>query len=116
MRPDDDHTLPSYGFGLTHLAKTVAQSHDRGLPSDFAAFTAKTGEYRPSVVAFTSKQGARVFARSLGEREPRFGAASWVADRPAFVLPSASAANRAPTDPPREHWWPLLAELLASGP
>jgi TDG/mug DNA glycosylase family protein len=113
LRPDDDHTMPSLGFGLTDLAKTVAQSHDRGLPYDFAAFTAKIGEYRPGVVAFTSKQGATVFARSRGERAPGFGVTPWLlAGRPAFVLPSPSAANRAPTEPPREYWWRLLAGFL----
>jgi TDG/mug DNA glycosylase family protein len=114
LRPDDDSTLPDYGLGLTDLAKTVAQSHDRGLPYDFDAFAAKIAAHQPGVVAFTSKEGAKVFARSLGERVPAYGPAPWtVADRPVFVLPSPSAANRKPTDPPRADWWCRLGALVA---
>lgn len=113
LGPEDDHTLPAYGLGLTDLSKTVAQSHDRGLPYDPAGFAAKIELHRPGWVAFTSKQGAKVFARSIGEREPSYGPALWtVAGCPVFVLPSPSAANRRPTDPPRERWWRRLGDAV----
>ncbi|HEY3632208.1 MAG TPA: mismatch-specific DNA-glycosylase [Jatrophihabitantaceae bacterium] len=112
LAPDEDATLPSYGIGLTDLAKHIAQSHDRGLTFDLPAFTAKIQQYQPVVVAFTSKQAATVYARHLGERVASYGAAVWtVAGRAAYVLPSPSAANRTPTNPPRVAWWRSLAHF-----
>ena len=113
LAPSDDATLPRYGIGLTDLVKSVAQSHDRGLPYDFPRFTGKIATYQPGVVAFTSKEAGKAFARSLREPVPSLGAAPWtVAGRPVFVLPSPSGANRTPTDPPRVEWWRRLARTV----
>jgi double-stranded uracil-DNA glycosylase len=112
LTPNDDASLPRYGIGLTDLVKSIAQSHDRGLPYDVPAFTAKIATYQPGVVAFTKAAG-KALARALGEPLPSLGLATWtVAGRPAFILPSPSGANRTPTDPPRVEWWRRLATLL----
>lgn len=87
LTPNDDASLPRYGIGLTDLVKSIAQSHDRGLPYDVPAFIAKIATYQPGVVAFTSKAAGKAFARALGEPLPSLGLATWtVAGRPADRL------------------------------
>lgn len=114
LTPDDDATLPTYRLGLTDLTKTVAQSHDRGLTFDFPSFTAKIAKYRPGIVAFTSKEAGKVYARHLGERAPGFGPTPWtIAGQPGYVLPSPSGANRTVTDPPRVEWWRRLQQFAS---
>lgn len=113
LDPSDDATLPRYGIGLTDLVKSIAQSHDRALPYDFPAFTWKIQDRQPGIVAFTSKEAARVYARFVGQPPPNLGPQSWtVAGRPVFVLPSPSGANRTPIDPPRVEWWRRLGEMF----
>jgi TDG/mug DNA glycosylase family protein len=73
LTPNDDASLPRYGIGLTDLVKSIAQSHDRGLPYDVPAFIAKIATYQPGVVAFTSKAAGKAFARALGEPLPSLG-------------------------------------------
>jgi double-stranded uracil-DNA glycosylase len=114
LMPNDDGTLLRYGIGVTDLVKSIQQSHDRGLPYDLPAFVDKIATYRPGLVAFASREAGKAFARYIREPVPSLGPARWtVADRPAFVLPSPSAANRTPTDPPRIYWWRELARTLA---
>jgi TDG/mug DNA glycosylase family protein len=55
LNPIEDVQLLRHGIGLTDLVKSMAQSHDRGLPYDFPAFNSKIELYRPRLVAFTSK-------------------------------------------------------------
>jgi len=105
LGPEDDFSLPLLGPGPTDLVKNLAQSHDRDLPYDFPTFDAKVARYQPGIVAFTSKKAGEVYACWVGEKVLTVGPAPWrVQDRPAFVLPSSSAANRTPTDPPRLEW------------
>jgi TDG/mug DNA glycosylase family protein len=111
--PLDDATLPQYGIGLTDLVKSMAQSHDRGLPYDFLAFTTRIEHYQPRVVAFTSKEAGKVYARFAGQPTPDLGLQDWtIAGRMVFVLPSPSGANRRLTDPPRVEWWRRLGRLV----
>jgi TDG/mug DNA glycosylase family protein len=115
LDPTQDVTLLTYGIGLTDLVKSIAQSHDRGLPYDFPAFRDKIHRYQPGVVALTSKEAGKVCARFAGGVVRSLGLQDWaIADRPAFVLPSPSGANRTPTDPPRVEWWRELGNLTRS--
>jgi double-stranded uracil-DNA glycosylase len=113
LGPEDDSRLPSYGIGLTDLVKSMAQSHDRGLVWELDLFTTAIARYQPRVVAFTSKKGGQAYARTLGHSSVDYGAAPWtVMGRPAFILPSPSAANRKPTQPPRLEWWRQLPAFI----
>jgi TDG/mug DNA glycosylase family protein len=115
LGPEDDSTLPSLGLGLTDLVKNLAQSNDRGLPYDVPTFNAKVTHYQPEIVAFTSMKGGEVYARSIGAKVHALGLGDWLVEgRPAFVLPSPSAANRTPTNPPRVEWWKQLGRLASA--
>jgi TDG/mug DNA glycosylase family protein len=59
LDPTHDATLPQYGIGLTDLVKSIAQSHDRGLPYDFPAFKNKIEHYQPGIVALTASKPAK---------------------------------------------------------
>ena len=103
-------------IGLTDLVKSMAQSNDRDLPYDFQAFTSKIERFQPGVLAFTSKEAGKVYARFARRPAPNLGLQDWtIAGRAAFVWPSPSGANRTPTDPPRLEWWRRLAELVRTG-
>lgn len=120
LSPEEDATLPTYGLGLTDLVKTVAQSHDRGLRFDVATLAARVEEYRPRWLAFTSKKGGQVAARSLGHPPAKLGPAPWtLGGTQVFVLPSPSAANqRHDYDgrPTRLEWWTDLARATRMQP
>ena len=105
LSPEQDTMLPRFGIGLTDLAKSVAQSHDRGLDPfhDVESLVDKMTEYAPVGIAFHGKKAAEVVSHSVGRgRDVRHGEQRWrVADARVFVVPSASAANREPRDPER---------------
>ncbi len=115
LSPEEDATLPTYGFGLTDLAKNRAQSHDRGLTFDVATLVIKVERYRPRWLAFTSKKAGQEAARALGYPPPGLGRAPWViAYSAVFVLPSPSAANRRHEYDGRAtrlEWWTEFAHL-----
>ena len=98
LRPSDDATITSHGIGLTDLAKNIAASADRGLAGayDIPSFTSKIERYAPAMVAFHGKEAAKAVSRALGHvRTVRLGEQPWqVASSRAFVVPSASGANR----------------------
>jgi TDG/mug DNA glycosylase family protein len=106
LGPQDDHTLPQLGLGLTDLV-----SHD------VEALAAKVARWRPEWIAFTSKTTAHAVARALGERRPGLGPAPWdFAGAAVFVLPGTSGANRRRDydgRPGRLPWWRDLAMLAA---
>ncbi len=120
LTPEEDATLPTYGLGLTDLVKNLAQSHDRGLPFDVATLVAKVEEYRPRCLAFTSKKGGQVAARSLGQPPAKLGSAPWsLGGTQVFVLPSPGAANqRRDYDgrPTRLEWWTDLVRAMRMQP
>jgi TDG/mug DNA glycosylase family protein len=109
LTPEDDELLPSYGYGLTDLART--RDRDEYLLEDFEA---KIGKYRPAVVAFTSKTAAACYARAAGRKVPKgYGAAPWsVRDVDAFVLPGPSGANNGMPLPVRTALWRDLTDHL----
>jgi TDG/mug DNA glycosylase family protein len=116
LRPEQDQDVLLYGVGLTDLAKGVAQSNDRGLRSryDVAGLTSKIELVRPAWLAFHGKEAAAATARALGHPAPTLGPQRWrIVEAKAFVLPSASGANRGgPYDgrATRLEWWRELAD------
>ena len=58
----------------------------------------KVAQFEPRWIAFHGKEAAKAVSRALGHgRVVRLGLQDWVvADRPVFVVPSASGSNRDP--------------------
>jgi double-stranded uracil-DNA glycosylase len=116
LASEDDASLPNYGIGVTDLVKNVAQFHDRGPAYNVPAFLDKVERHQPAWVAFHGKRAAIAYAKSARYCPPGLGPTGWrVAGSRAFVLPSASGANRrAEYDgrPTRVEWWADLQGLL----
>ncbi len=118
LTAQDDARVTEFGIGLTDLVKTMAQSHDRGLPYDLPALAARVDAHRPAWIAFTSKEAGTQAARWLGLPRPGLGAQDWTfAGARVFVLPSPSGRNqgRASYDgrATRLAWWEELGEALS---
>jgi TDG/mug DNA glycosylase family protein len=96
--PSTDYRVLEYGVGLTDLAKTIAASTDRGLRAHYHvdSFIQKIERYRPAWVAFHGKEAAKAVSRALGRGDGvGLGEQQWrIGEVPAFVVPSASGANR----------------------
>lgn len=118
LAPDEDATMPSYGYGLTDLVKVVARSrhHNRRLAFDVPSVVGNVERYRPRWLAFTSKTAGQAAAWGLGLPAPGLGPAGWrVAGSAVFVLPSPSGVNRRRDydgRPTRVEWWAELAQLV----
>ncbi len=114
LPPEEDATLPSYGYGLTDLLQVEAQSQHRGRRFDVASLVATVQVYQPRWLAFTSKTAGQAAARGLGLAVPGLGPADWrIGETPVFVLPSPSGVNqRRDYDgrPTRVEWWRELAQ------
>lgn len=111
--------LPDLGIGLTDLVKTMAQSHDRGLPYDVPRLEQRIAEVAPAWLAFTSKEAGAAAARHLGQPRPSLGRQEWtLGGAKVFVLPSPSGRNQGRSNydgrPTRLAWWRELAELSAA--
>ena len=107
LAPAEFPLLPSYGIGLTDLAKHHV-GNDNQLPRDAfdaAALISKIERYAPCLLAFTSKNGARA---ALGHAVGYGLQPNPIGDTKIFVLPSPSGQARG-------HWtiapWLALAEL-----
>jgi len=107
LAPAEFTLLPSYGIGLTDLAKHHV-GNDNQLPRDAfdaAALMAKIEHHAPRMLAFTSKNGARA---ALGHAVDYGLQPDAIGDTQIFVLPSPSGQARG-------HWniapWLALAEL-----
>jgi len=93
LRPEEYHVVTQYGLGLTDLAKEISGS-DEVLSDhhfDRPGLRTKIEQYRPGVLAFTSKRAAEEFIGQpvrYGPLEQRIGATRL------FVLPSPSGAAR----------------------
>lgn len=117
---EDDARVGEWGIGLTDLVKTLAQSHDRGLPYDVPGLVAKVEEHRPAWVAFTSKEAGAAASRWAGRPRPGLGVQDWLlGGARVFVLPSPSGRNqgRASYDgrATRLEWWSELGSLVRDG-
>lgn len=109
LTSDRDRELPTYGIGLTDIAKRKAGSDAALMGSDFdvPAFRARIAEYGPGIVCFNGKRAAKVAfdiqTIDYGERP------EMIADNVVFVAPSTSGAARG-------YWdislWHELASLV----
>lgn len=111
LAPEEFPALPSYGIGLTDLAKTESGSDDQ-LSSgayDPARLRAKIEVFQPDILAFTSKRPARAFLR--GPRVDYGFQPGSIGETRLFVLPSPSPRNQAWWD---ERWWQALADAVAA--
>lgn len=118
LEPTDDARVTEHGIGLTDLVKTMAQSHDKGLPYDVPRLEAAIADHGPRWLAFTSKEAGKAAARHLGERPPGLGEQAWTfAGARVFVLPSPSGRNQGRSSydgrPTRLEWWSELATAIS---
>lgn len=98
LRPDEDHLLPSFGYGLTDIVKRPSRAVADLATADFRQgrqiLERKLLACQPWIVCFNSKTGfvhffgQRAF-RGFGRQEVSIGASR------VFVLPSTSPANAA---------------------
>lgn len=110
LAPADYPLLPTFGLGLTDLAKLHAGNDDE-LPRDafdVPALRAKIERFSPGVLAFTSKAAARA---ALGRAATYGLQAETIGATRLFVLPSPSGQARG-------HWdlepWIALAALVGT--
>ena len=112
FHPSEYAELLGLGIGLTDLCKGHSGNDDE-LPDgalDAASLRQKVEQYRPAVVAFTSKNAARAFlARDVdyGWQPERVGATRL------YVLPSPSGQATRFWD---ERPWRALAKATKTGP
>ena len=113
LAPQEFPLLPTWGIGLTDLAKRHAGNDDE-LPKDafdVPALVTKIERYAPGVLAFTSKNAARAM---LGNKV-HYGVqqATTLGSTRLFVLPSPSGQARG-------HWslapWLALAKDIGPTP
>jgi TDG/mug DNA glycosylase family protein len=109
LQAEEFPLLPTFGMGLTDLAKFHFGNDDQlpGDAFDVASLQGKIALFAPQVLAFTSKHGARAwFGRPTGYglQEERFG------DTAVFVLPSPSGQARRFWD---ERIWASLAAFAS---
>jgi TDG/mug DNA glycosylase family protein len=110
LEPADFHRLIDWNMGLTDLAKTVSGS-DQVLERanfDGARLNGLILQYRPQILAFTSKRAAEEL---VGHRVEYGLAATGIGATRLFVLPSPSGAARGFWD---EDPWRELARLRRS--
>lgn len=111
LRPSQFRTVLEYGIGLTDLNKEQS-GRDDALTSDaydVDGLVEKVREYRPRVLAFTSKRAARVF---YGRKDVGWGRQRGpLGQTVVWVLPSTSGAARGHWARLKRHWYEL-AEFL----
>ena len=114
LRPSQFKTVLDHDIGLTDLNKEQS-GRDDDLTSDaydVGGLVEQVREYRPRVLAFTSKRAARVFydrKKVMWGRQP-----SPVGNTIVWVLPSTSGAAQ-PHWRKLKHLWYELAEFLRGG-
>jgi TDG/mug DNA glycosylase family protein len=116
LAPEDQHELPSFGYGLTNAAlRTTAGSGDLRR-ADFAGAAERlermADELRPAWIAFVGKEAYRGAFRErpeLGVQERRLG------ETRLFVLPSTSPANAAVPYAERLRWFRRLRDAAERG-
>jgi TDG/mug DNA glycosylase family protein len=111
LLPQEFPLLPEFGLGLTDLAKRDVGNDDE-LPKDafdVPALLAKIERYAPTLLAFTSKHGARAALRNnhvtYGLQDRAIGSTQ------VFVLPSPSGQARGHWD--LAHWVTLAAHAAS---
>jgi double-stranded uracil-DNA glycosylase len=98
LRPDEDHRMPDFGYGLTDIVKRPSRGAGELRTREFVTSRRRlldlVNRFKPQALCFNSKTafegyfGKRAF-RGFGPQTVR------LADIPVFVLPSTSPANAA---------------------
>ena len=93
LAPEEYGTVTDHGLGLTDLAKTVSGQDSILKAEDFDRDGLKASilEYRPRILAFTSKRAAREY---LGHPVGYGLQPETIGETMLFVLPSPSGAAR----------------------
>jgi TDG/mug DNA glycosylase family protein len=112
LSPEEQHKLPSFGYGLTNAALRTTRGSSDLRSADFAGagerLARTAAELHPSWIAFVGKEAYRGAFRErpeLGAQGRRLG------DTGLFVLPSTSPANAAVPYAERLRWFRRLREL-----
>jgi double-stranded uracil-DNA glycosylase len=109
LAPEEQHELPSFGYGLTNAAYRTTRGSGDLRKADFAGAAERldrlAAELGPRWIAFVGKEAYRgAFGErpELGVQERRLG------DTRLFVLPSTSPANAAVPYAERLRWFRAL--------
>jgi double-stranded uracil-DNA glycosylase len=109
IEPKEFKNVLQHGIGLTDLSKEMSGADDVLQQGDFAVeeLRKKIEDFRPAVLAFTSKKAAKVF---LNKKKVEYGLQDdKIGETKIFVLPSPSARAR-------KYWkisiWKELSEML----
>jgi double-stranded uracil-DNA glycosylase len=109
LGPEQQHELPSFGYGLTNAAYRTTRGSGDLRKADFAGAAERldrlAAELGPRWIAFVGKEAYRgAFGErpELGVQERRLG------DTRLFVLPSTSPANAAVPYAERLRWFRAL--------
>jgi TDG/mug DNA glycosylase family protein len=113
LTPQEQHELPSHGYGLTNAAFRTTPGSGDLRRADFAGsaerLAAIARELEPAAIAFVGKEAYR---GAFGER-PELGLQErGLGDTKLFVLPSTSPANAAVPYVERLRWFRALRKLL----
>lgn len=97
IQPEDDHTILSYGYGLTTVVTRPTARADQLSPKEFTAaataFEQKIARYAPRVVAFLGKAA---YAGLTGQPDIAWGLQpTRMEGATVWVLPNPSGRNRA---------------------
>jgi TDG/mug DNA glycosylase family protein len=118
LAPEEQHELPSLGYGLTNAAYRTTRGSGDLRRADFAGAAERlerlAAELRPGWIAFVGKEAYR---GAFGER-PELGVQErQLGETRLFVLPSTSPANAAVPYAERLRWFRTLrdAATRASG-
>ena len=113
LRPEHQHELPSYGYGLTNAARRTTRGSGDLRRGDFVDAQDRleriAAELRPGLIAFVGKEayrGAFGERSELGLQERRLAATRL------FVLPSTSPANAAVPYDERLRWFSALRDEI----
>ncbi len=111
LTPEEQHELPSFGYGLTNAAFRTTKGSGDLRRGDFVGSAERleriAAELRPAWIAFVGKEAYRgAFGErpALGVQERRVG------ETRLFVLPSTSPANAAVPYAERLRWFRKLRE------
>jgi double-stranded uracil-DNA glycosylase len=117
LAPEEQHWLPSFGYGLTNAAYRTTKGSGELRRADFAGAAERlerlVAELRPEWVGFVGKEayrGAFGVRAELGAQQRRLG------DTQLFVLPSTSPANAAVPYSERLRWFEELSARASGRP
>ncbi len=113
LTPQEQHELPSHGYGLTNAAFRTTPGSGDLRRADFAGsaerLAAIARELEPAAIAFVGKEAYR---GAFGERPEPGLQERGLGDTKLFVLPSTSPAKAAVPYVERLRWFRALRKLL----